>query len=352
MHQYRKKGQSVTPQSLKADIRLRDKVPNLTETHFDRFRLIDCGQLCKNRMLSIREMNGIPNDTDYVTVSYPMWVEPRPIAGPQIFSSADQYSAISLSTNLLFDLCSWVLKENVKYIWIERFCNDVHGNSASQMECLAKIFKSSTFCVVLPSGLRHWHSSMSTLGSPWMSDWWALMAVLAAPKTHVLVRKVDIDDESGQIELESCPIEEWLCDHHDLTTQRNWLLLLDALSWRDLSSQEKMSDEMLYFRNRTVWKCAFLRKPPWKGLRVIASMPFVLRDTRGYRHPFDKRVSDPQCNDVDVLAFRDAVSSTGPDMSRKWKSFINRMKLPTMTIPEVVSRSWRALPVRGYSMSV
>ena len=174
------------------------------------------------------------------------------------------------------------------------------------------------------------------------------MAVLAAPKTHVLVRKVDIDDESGQIELESCPIEEWLCDHHDLTTQRNWLLLLDALSWRDLSSQEKMSDEMLYFRNRTVWKCAFLRKPPWKGLRVIASMPFVLRDTRGYRHPFDKRVSDPQCNDVDVLAFRDAVSSSGPDMSRKWKSLINEMNLPTY-LPNAVNCLWRTLPVRGHS---
>ena len=355
MHQFRKDAPLVISQSFGVDLKelgWSGSIDTCSFTGFDRFRLVDCEQLCKNNILFIHEMNGIPDGTDYVTISYPwIGVHRKAPTGPQIL--VWPYGC-AISTDILLSLCSWVLKENVKYIWIDLLCNhlDKDADVPFQTECLARIYKSSTFCVVLPGGLQHWHSSISTLEeSPWMSRLWSLMEVLAAPKTHVLFQNINDDGGTGQIELESSLIEDWLCDYQDLTTQRSRLLLLDALSWRDLSSQEKMSDEMLYFRNRTVWKCAFVRNAT-RPEDLLPGMLCVLSDTRNYKLQFDKKVSDPQCNDVDVLAFRDAVSSTGPDMSRKWKSFINRMKLPTMTIPEVVSRSWRALPVRGYSMSV
>lgn len=167
------------------------------------------------------------------------------------------------------------------------------------------------------------------------------MEVLVAPETQVLYEKVDV--KTGKTKTASTRIEDWLCEYPNVATQRSRLLLLDALSWRDLFSKNKMSEEMLYFRNRTIWRCALLREATLRT-DLLPSMLCVLNDTDINKPWFKEKVSDSQCGDVDVLAFRDAVSSTGSDMSGKWKRLINSLNLPTMS--GMVTRLWRALSVR------
>ncbi|KAK7680578.1 hypothetical protein QCA50_016360 [Cerrena zonata] len=301
----------------------------------------DCKLLKEDETLIIYETKEIPDDVDYVTVSYPwVGVQRKNPAKLRFTVGRKKPYGDAINTDLLFSLCSWVLKSDVHYIWIDRLCicQGDDDDIAWQVKHMADIFKSSTFCTVLPNGLQHWFRSTSTKESPWMSRMWTLMEVLVAPKTQVLYQKVD--NKTGKTKITSSLIEDWLCEYPDVATQHSRLLLLDALSWRDLFSKNKMSEEMLYFRNRTIWRCALLREATLPT-DLLPSMLCVLSDTNINKPWFKEKVADPQCKDVDVLAFRDAVSSTGSDMSGKWKRLINSMNLPTMS--GMITRLWRAL---------
>ncbi|KAK7056638.1 hypothetical protein VNI00_002355 [Paramarasmius palmivorus] len=152
----------------------------------ERYRLVDCLELCKGTTLCIQEFIHFPL-VPYAAVSY-VWRGNSVSEGYNAaeFSVTGAEEADPIGVDVLHDACTAALALGASHLWIDRLCimQTSKLDKNWQIREMYHMYKSCKACIVLPGGLRRLVSLGEETG--WIHRGWTLQEALAPHAVRVL----------------------------------------------------------------------------------------------------------------------------------------------------------------------
>ncbi|KAK7043639.1 hypothetical protein VNI00_008250 [Paramarasmius palmivorus] len=153
-----------------------------------RFRLIDCAQYIRNRVLIVHEFDDFPVEKHpYVAISY-VW-RGNAVDGCKVgptFSVAGAEDGDPVGIDVLRHACTAALHEGANYIWLDRLCimQTSKDDKNWQIGHMFQIYQRSALSLVFPGGIQR----LVGLDEPttWINRGWTLQEALAPLRAEVV----------------------------------------------------------------------------------------------------------------------------------------------------------------------
>lgn len=295
------------------------------------FRLIDCEHFTQKSSLLVYETLTIP-DVPYVSVTAlysgtAIACDAGSAVRPHFaMYDANRGSKDPISLDIVLQLCIRAQNANGKFLWVDELCN--YGESFIEPDVTAhhryRAFQASTLCELFPHGLHYPTPTQMHNDSLWISGVQILLEALSAPMVNVL-------DRLGF----QTSIMQWVSEIDTGFSERDTGLLLDVIYF----CKGSLTDDVThYYRGLSTWRCVLYQKDLSTDYLLPLAICFLSNpaDLLQLAHEvtrFKQGFSDSSCQDTIVVAFRDAWSLVGLDISPQWVSLLQSQELPTILGP-------------------